>query len=68
MKGAAAISRSRLSGQTVLLAAVMVASCAVVGYLLAFQTPTRRAAAAPDDQSDLSLSDIPFDGTRLTDI
>jgi hypothetical protein len=54
------------SAQTILLAAVVVASCGLVGYLLVFHGP---AAAAPDRASAaagkaLTLKDIPFDGAQ----
>ncbi|MEX0675519.1 MAG: M28 family peptidase [Pirellulales bacterium] len=54
---------SKPSGQTVLLAAVIVGSCLLVGYLLAFQHagPSATRAGVP---SQLTLEDIPFDGQR----
>ena len=54
---------SKTTGQTVLLAAVIVGSCLLVGYLLVFQNA---GASAPSGAipSQLTLDDIPFDGQR----
>ncbi len=52
------------SGQTVLLAAVIAASCAVVGYLLIFHDPHGTNRAAAEVKSRLTLADIPFNGAR----
>ena len=54
---------SKTTGQTVLLAAVIVGSCLLVGYLLVFHN----AGASPPSAaipSQLTLDDIPFDGQR----
>jgi hypothetical protein len=56
----------KASGQTVLLAAVVAAGCAVVGYLLVFHEPATAAPGAAA-QSRLTLADIPFDGARAYD-
>jgi hypothetical protein len=53
---------SKLSGQTILLAAVVAGSCIVVGYLLVARDPAATGAAAA--KSQLTLAKIPFDGTR----
>jgi hypothetical protein len=56
---------TRPSSQTVLLGAVVVGSCLLVGYLLVLRDPQGAAAgAAADPHSRLKLADIPFDGKR----
>jgi glutaminyl-peptide cyclotransferase len=55
---------SKPSGQTVFLAAVVAASGALVGYLLLFYSPGRTAQRALETQSQLTLSEIPFNGQR----
>ncbi len=55
------------SGQTVLLAAVVAGSCALVGYLLLFYDPTGTARSANQAQSRLALAEIPFNGQRAYD-
>ncbi len=55
------------SGQTLLLAAVVAASCVLVGYLLIFHDPAAAARSAADDSSRLTLADIPFNGARAYD-
>ncbi len=57
-------SRATPSGQTVLLAMVVVASFLLVGYLVAFHDPAPSASGAPQARSRLTLEDIPFNGTR----
>ncbi len=58
---------TRPTGQTILLAAVVAASCALVGYLLVTQGP---ASAAPPvtinaaKPNRLTLADIPFNGQQ----
>ena len=61
--GTSAQTSIKPTGQTLLLAAVVLASCALVGYLLVFHDP---ASAAPSSAaaSDLTLADIPFNGAR----
>lgn len=63
MAHAQAHPATRPSGQTVLLAAVVVGSCVLVGYLLVFHNAGASAprAAIP---SRLELADIPFNGQR----
>lgn len=54
---------NKTTGQTVFLAAVIVGSCLLVGYLLVFHN----AGASPPNAaipSQLTLDDIPFDGQR----
>ncbi len=51
------------SGQTVLLGAVVAASCLLVGYLLLAYNPSGAGAAA-DAHSKLTLQKIPFNGQR----
>lgn len=58
---------TRPSGQTLLLAAAIAGSCALVGYQLWFHDPSGKAAAAADVKSRLTLADIPFDGQRAYD-
>ncbi len=56
----------KISGQTWFLAAVVIASGALLGYLLMFYAPSSGSqAAAP--ASKLRLEDIPFDGQRAYD-
>ncbi|MBI3836496.1 MAG: M28 family peptidase [Planctomycetia bacterium] len=52
------------SGQTVFLAAVVAGSCVLVGYLLLFYNPARTAQSSVDNQSRLTLAEIPFNGQR----
>ncbi|MEX2114062.1 MAG: M28 family peptidase [Pirellulales bacterium] len=62
-------ANARPSGQTILLATVVVTGCALVGYLLTMHGPAsaahRAALAAPQDR--LTLADIPFDGRQAFD-
>ena len=51
---------ARPSGQTLLLAAALAVSCAVVGYLVVFHDPASGTAAP----KKLTLKSIPFDGAR----
>ena len=51
------------SGQTVLLGAVVAASCLLVGYLLLVHNPAGAGAVA-DAHSKLTLEKIPFNGQR----
>jgi hypothetical protein len=55
---------ARPSGQTILLAAVVVVGCAVLGYLLVFHGSATAAPGAAATQSSLTLADIPFNGAR----
>jgi glutaminyl-peptide cyclotransferase len=52
----------RQTGQNLFLAAVLIGSCLVVGYLVLFQGG--RGAAAPAVKGRLTLADIPFNGER----
>ena len=57
---------SRPSGQTLLLAGVVAASCVLVAYLLVFHDPSpARGTAETHDR--LTLADIPFGGARAYD-
>src|SRR5689334_6360138 len=56
------VNSSRLSGQNLLLAGVVIGGALVVGYLFFFYDPT--APAAAQTASRLSLDDIPFDGRQ----
>jgi glutaminyl-peptide cyclotransferase len=67
MAHAAEISLTKPSSQTVLLAAVVAGSCALVGYLLLFYDPTGTARSAGQAQSRLTLAEIPFNGQRAYD-
>lgn len=55
------------SGQTMLLGAVVVASCALVGYLLVFHEAAGGTSNAANTASRLKLTDIPFNGQRAYD-
>src|SRR5689334_21089202 len=54
---------SRPSGQTLLLASVVAVACLLVGYLLVFHVPTV-AGGRSEGAGELTLADIPFNGTR----
>ena len=60
-------SLTKPSGQTVLLAAVVAGSCALVGYLLLWHDPLATARSAVQAQSRLTLAEIPFNGQRAYD-
>lgn len=55
------------SGQTILLAAVVAVSCAMVGYLVLFRGPGTASQGAAQVPSELTLADIPFNGERAYD-
>jgi hypothetical protein len=54
------------AGQTILLAATVAGSCALVGYLLLFHDG-RPSGVAAQATSRLTLADIPFNGQRAYD-
>jgi glutaminyl-peptide cyclotransferase len=55
---------SRPSAQTILLAAALTASGALVAYLLVFHDPATAAPRTAAINGRLTLADIPFDGQR----
>jgi hypothetical protein len=55
--------RTGLSGQTIFLLAVVIASCLAVVYVVFYQDRTRTTAAQPV-ASKLRLEEIPFNGAR----
>jgi glutaminyl-peptide cyclotransferase len=55
---------SKPTGQTLLLAVVVAASCAVVGYLLVFHDAGGAGRSAATAARRLTLADIPFNGQR----
>lgn len=55
------------SGQTILLAAVVAASCALVGYLLLIHDPATVAPTTAAINDRLTLAEIPFNGARAYD-
>src|SRR3990172_9234688 len=60
-------SMTRPSGQTLLLAAAIAGSCALVGYVVFFHDSGPTSLSAADTKSQLSLGEIPFDGQRAYD-
>jgi glutaminyl-peptide cyclotransferase len=64
MRPATSSANARPTGQTLLLAASIAGSCALVGYFLFFHAPGATALSAVESKSRLTLSDIPFNGER----
>src|SRR3954465_5421701 len=57
----------KISGQNILLLAVIVGSCLLVGYALFVNDQPSELNGAQIMKSNLRLADIPFDGRRAYD-